>query len=116
MLEPIVDHTPLIIHFKSVKVEEKTDIFTVKSKLVKTTCFTGVECKGAIRQGLKIGDIAMAGVPMGTKVRIIETGKVYTVATRPDNKTFIDIFYGNTQEDYEACLRRGVKYYSYEVL
>ena len=108
--------SPQIYVLEQRRASESIVIGVLPPKKIKTTCFTGIECPNAIKQNLKVGQVAMAGVPFGTKVKVIETGLIYEVATRPDNKTDFDIFYGDSYEAYQRCLERGVKYYTIEIL
>ena len=86
----------------------------VSSKLIKTTCYTGVECRGAIKQNIKVGEVATNLAPQGSVVLI--GGVRHTVHSYPDSKTQADIFFGYDQEAYKDCLARGVKYLSFEII
>jgi 3D (Asp-Asp-Asp) domain-containing protein len=111
MLEPIVDHTPLTINFKSVKVEEKKEIFTANVTYYVATGYHTFSGKVptnkmvAIRFNSKL--VKGMGLRIGDKVSLGGLG-IFSVEDRiPDyQKADIDVF----MDSLDECNKFGRQY------
>lgn len=78
------------------------------TKAVEVSCYTGIESKGA--NGRNPWSVATYRYPQGTKLYIEGIGnKVVETVTAKAYSHRIDVWFGETQEDYERCIKFGTQ-------
>ena len=85
----------------------------IETQTMKITCFTKIECPTAICQSgqIKKGEIALN--PKFGYNKIIRIGdEIYEAKWISSYDTDIDIWFGETREDYIRCLEFGKQYLS----
>jgi len=81
---------------------------TTGGEYVETSCYTGIESHGA--NGRNPWSVASYKYPQGTKLWIEGFGeKVVETVTARRFAHRVDIWFGETTEDYQACLKYGTQ-------
>lgn len=78
------------------------------TEVIEVSCYTGIESHGA--NGRNPWSVATYRYPQGTKLYIEGFGnKVVETVTSKTYAHRIDVWFGETQEDYERCIEFGTQ-------